>query len=123
MSLRDGYGAIPTSHNHDAGFVDAVDQERANLLNSGKAKSSRLTRFQSHMTSNVSRAWADLALLACYVVTGLLDSSSVFIFGAFVSMQTGMAPVRMLPLRLPLPSPTRHRTLTDSLYQQETPFT
>ncbi|KAJ5183954.1 hypothetical protein N7492_001570 [Penicillium capsulatum] len=31
----------------------------------------------------------DLLLLACYIITGLLDSSAVFIWGSFVSMQTG----------------------------------
>ncbi|WPG97975.1 Hypothetical protein R9X50_00075800 [Acrodontium crateriforme] len=89
MPLRDDYGAIPTSRNHDTDPIDDVNRERANLLNNSKAKRAKLTRFRSHMTNNVSKAWADLALLACYIVTGLLDSSSVFIFGAFVSMQTG----------------------------------
>jgi uncharacterized membrane protein YoaK (UPF0700 family) len=37
----------------------------------------------------VSRNWADAVLLFCYVITGLLDSSAVFIWGSFVSMQTG----------------------------------
>lgn len=31
----------------------------------------------------------DLLLLFCYIITGLLDSSAVFIWGSFVSMQTG----------------------------------
>lgn len=41
------------------------------------------------MTSEVSRSHADLVLLLCYVVTGLLDSASTQVWGAFVSMQTG----------------------------------
>lgn len=31
----------------------------------------------------------DFLLLICYIITGLLDSSAVFIWGSFVSMQTG----------------------------------
>jgi len=41
------------------------------------------------MTAETSRSWADLVLLLCYVVTGLLDSASTQVWGAFVSMQTG----------------------------------
>jgi hypothetical protein len=41
------------------------------------------------MTAEVSRSWADVVLLLCYVVTGLLDSASTQVWGAFVSMQTG----------------------------------
>ena len=45
--------------------------------------------IHAHMTANVRRSWTDLILLSCYIITGLLDSSSIFIWGAFVSMQTG----------------------------------
>jgi uncharacterized membrane protein YoaK (UPF0700 family) len=31
----------------------------------------------------------DIILLYCYLITGFLDSSSIFIWGSFVSMQTG----------------------------------
>lgn len=41
------------------------------------------------MTDNIDRRWADLLLLLSYVITGLLDSSAVYIWGSFVSMQTG----------------------------------
>lgn len=41
------------------------------------------------MTAEVSRSHADLVLLLCYVVTGLLDSASIQVWGSFVSMQTG----------------------------------
>jgi uncharacterized membrane protein YoaK (UPF0700 family) len=46
-------------------------------------------QLHSHLTKPVSRSWADLLLLTCYFITGLLDSSAVFIWGSFVSMQTG----------------------------------
>ncbi|KYK57451.1 hypothetical protein DCS_04460 [Drechmeria coniospora] len=45
--------------------------------------------WHKRMTADISRSRADLVLLLCYVVTGLLDSASVQVWGAFVSMQTG----------------------------------
>ncbi|KAL1602478.1 hypothetical protein SLS60_005894 [Paraconiothyrium brasiliense] len=47
------------------------------------------TKLKKHFGANVNKNWADLVLLFCYVITGLLDSSAVFIWGSFVSMQTG----------------------------------
>ncbi|KAK5172694.1 uncharacterized protein LTR77_002814 [Saxophila tyrrhenica] len=67
------------------------DEETAALLG-GKPQSTSNSigkRFRRHMSGNVSNAWGDLALLFCYIITGLLDSCSVFIWGSFLSMQTG----------------------------------
>jgi hypothetical protein len=50
------------------------------------------TSLKTHFGANVSKGWADLVLLFCYIITGLLDSSAVFIWGSFVSMQTGELP-------------------------------
>ncbi|KAF9732073.1 hypothetical protein PMIN06_002679 [Paraphaeosphaeria minitans] len=47
------------------------------------------TKLKKHFAADVTKDWADLVLLFCYVITGLLDSSAVFIWGSFVSMQTG----------------------------------
>ncbi len=41
------------------------------------------------MTADVRRKRADVVLLLCYVITGLLDSASISAWGSFVSMQTG----------------------------------
>jgi hypothetical protein len=41
------------------------------------------------MMVEVSRDRADVVLILCYLVTGLLDSASISIWGSFVSMQTG----------------------------------
>ncbi|RAL12009.1 YoaK family protein [Aspergillus homomorphus CBS 101889] len=49
----------------------------------------RLTQLKTHLHQPVSRRYTDLILLICYIITGLLDSSAVFIWGSFVSMQTG----------------------------------
>lgn len=50
------------------------------------SRSQRLSRY-SHDELDPRRG--DLLLLFCYIITGLLDSSAVFIWGSFVSMQTG----------------------------------
>ncbi|KAF5023115.1 hypothetical protein F66182_4810 [Fusarium sp. NRRL 66182] len=49
----------------------------------------RKTALRHRLQHDVSCSWADAVLLACYVVTGLLDSSSIQVWGTFVSMQTG----------------------------------
>lgn len=41
------------------------------------------------MMVNVQRDWADIVLLLCYIITGLLDSAAISTWGSFVSMQTG----------------------------------
>ncbi|KAI5464395.1 hypothetical protein BGZ63DRAFT_421438 [Mariannaea sp. PMI_226] len=45
--------------------------------------------WRRKMVVDVRRDWADVVLLACYVITGILDSASISTWGAFVSMQTG----------------------------------
>lgn len=45
--------------------------------------------WRRNMSANLRRDWADVVLLACYIITGLLDSASISTWGAFVSMQTG----------------------------------
>ncbi|KAK3355594.1 hypothetical protein B0H65DRAFT_452502 [Neurospora tetraspora] len=46
-------------------------------------------RWRRHLTTDIDRTHADLVLIICYLITGLLDSSSISIWGSFVSMQTG----------------------------------
>ncbi|RDW60505.1 YoaK family protein [Aspergillus mulundensis] len=48
-----------------------------------------LQRLKHHLTTEITPHRTDLLLLTCYIITGLLDSSAVFIWGSFVSMQTG----------------------------------
>lgn len=50
------------------------------------ARSQRLSRY---FHDELEPRRGDLLLLFCYIITGLLDSSAVFIWGSFVSMQTG----------------------------------
>lgn len=89
MSSANGYGTIPQHRRDQNGTLDAGDQERAALLGKPDDEGSTFTRLHRHMNVNVSKKWGDIALLSCYVITGLLDSSSVFIWGSFLSMQTG----------------------------------
>lgn len=66
--------------------------ERQSLLGQGADTHAQLGKLCTRMTAEVSRSHADLILLLCYIVTGLLDSASIQVWGSFVSMQTGMSP-------------------------------
>ncbi|KAI2616533.1 hypothetical protein GGR54DRAFT_228690 [Hypoxylon sp. NC1633] len=79
-----GYGAVPNNARPNGGG----DEEQQPLLGNTNGASKSQTWRKSMMT-DVRRDWADLVLLACYIITGLLDSASISTWGSFVSMQTG----------------------------------
>lgn len=69
--------------------VSSSDNEEQPLLH-GKVRGSHgVVPLTEYLTEDIDKRWADLLLLLSYVITGLLDSSAVFIWGSFVSMQTG----------------------------------
>jgi hypothetical protein len=70
-----------------AASARGVDEETPLLGRPGGY--SEPSHLSKHFKQDVSRNWADAVLLFGYIVTGLLDSSAVFIWGSFVSMQTG----------------------------------
>ncbi|KAI0151982.1 hypothetical protein F4776DRAFT_8314 [Hypoxylon sp. NC0597] len=80
-----GYGALPTANSRS----NTISEEEQQLLVGGSSQSSKLGGWRKTMTADVRRDWADLVLLACYIITGLLDSASISTWGSFVSMQTG----------------------------------
>lgn len=83
-----GYGSVANSVPVINGDSRAsADEEQQPLLGRGGKPASKSLR--KRLTADVKRDWADLVLLACYTITGLLDSSSISIWGSFVSMQTG----------------------------------
>lgn len=77
------------------------NEESPLLGNRKPPASSSVVKFRKALKHEVSRDWADLVLLSCYVVTGLLDSASTQVWGAFVSMQTGESPMMCLLPRYP----------------------
>jgi uncharacterized membrane protein YoaK (UPF0700 family) len=89
--MPQNYGA--TSHNgsqNGAAHARADgDAESQPLLRQDSQGPTITSRFSAHLKQEIDTAWGDVLLLLCYVITGLLDSSAVFIWGAFVSMQTG----------------------------------
>jgi hypothetical protein len=68
-----------------------TEDEETPLLGrpSKQSDTTAMRRLNRHFSTDVSRHWADVVLLFGYISTGLLDSSAVFIWGSFVSMQTG----------------------------------
>ncbi|KAF4275992.1 hypothetical protein CNMCM8812_007120 [Aspergillus fumigatus] len=45
---------------------------------------SRARRFAAHLTTEINPHYGDILLIFCYIITGLLDSSAVFIWGSFI---------------------------------------
>lgn len=82
MASQDGYGTLINGSRH--GGNEPTDQEQP-LLGGPRSKPS----WHNYMMANVHRDWADVVLLICYTITGLLDSASISTWGSFVSMQTG----------------------------------
>jgi len=123
MSSQSGYNTISQN-----GFApNQVDAEGASLLrkpsNQQDAKGPLTARLHEHFTANVSKSWADIALLGCYIITGLLDSSSVFIWGSFVSMQTGKVKSKVSTARYKTNQRKKPNHRTNHSHQQATPST
>jgi hypothetical protein len=64
------------------------DEERP-LLGGARKPHPFASRWRKYLVVDVNRDWADVVLILCYFITGLLDSSSISVWGSFVSMQTG----------------------------------
>ncbi|KAH7360386.1 hypothetical protein BKA65DRAFT_391939 [Rhexocercosporidium sp. MPI-PUGE-AT-0058] len=79
-----GYGSVGSTGNGNRQIQRGNDEAQP-LLGNGSSKGN----WRSKLTANVSRDWADVVLLLCYIITGLLDSASISTWGSFVSMQTG----------------------------------
>ena len=95
------YGTVSAARDAVVNGVQEASEEGSLL---GKSPSTTWSkRLRKHMTVNVSKNRADLILLAGYIITGLLDSSSISIWSAFVSMQTGSFPLSLQCLLLPTP--------------------
>lgn len=91
MSQNSGYGTVV--RNPTAAIAHHGDEEQPLLngrLNNGGSQPKSLTsRIRKAAKAEVKRERADVVLIFCYIITGLLDSSSISIWGSFVSMQTG----------------------------------
>lgn len=86
MSNNGGYGALASSQSGNGG---RGGDEAQPLLGGKPPSNSIVTKFRRSMTVNVKRDRGDVILILCYLITGLLDSASISIWGSFVSMQTG----------------------------------
>lgn len=96
MSTVNGYGTAGPggARQRDTGRAgnNAADEEQPLLNGVGtqRGNSKSLTsRLRKAASADVKRDWADVVLIFCYIITGLLDSSAISDWGSFVSMQTG----------------------------------
>lgn len=94
MSQINGYGtAGQRLPNAATNHVRDTADEAQPLLNGDSRPSPQPKSFARRMRkaakAEMQRDWADVVLIFCYIITGLLDSASISIWGSFVSMQTG----------------------------------
>lgn len=86
-SSQTNYNAINTLQNGQP--PGSGDEENAPLFETNGSKESLFQKLYNYMTNDIDTKHGDIILLICYTITGLLDSSSISIWGSFVSMQTG----------------------------------
>ena len=86
MAPTKGYGAVGTS---GSGNTTTPDEEQPLLRSTVPPPKSIVGRLRRRLMVDIKRDWADVVLILCYVITGLLDSASISVWGSFVSMQTG----------------------------------
>ncbi|KAH6986383.1 hypothetical protein BKA56DRAFT_580378 [Ilyonectria sp. MPI-CAGE-AT-0026] len=86
LPTSNSYGTVNNSIGDDAITDDGQNGQNAPLLG---RKPEPKSWWRRRMAVDVRRDWSDVVLLACYIITGILDSASISTWGAFVSMQTG----------------------------------
>ena len=82
-----------------------------------------ITRLRTHLNEDVSTSHADILMLTCCLVSGLVDSTIYNAYGTFVSMQTGTS--RHPPISFPPPIHALisiYTSLTRNFATQETPY-
>ena len=89
MPPSNGYGTVDGQERrvNANGDLGGADDEEQPLLGSQP----KVSYWQRRMMIDVRRKRADIILIICYIITGLLDSASISAWGSFVSMQTGMS--------------------------------
>lgn len=86
MAQTNAYGARSNSAAANGTGTHGSTDEEQPLLGGPISKSN----WREKLMVDVHRDWADIVLLLCYIITGLLDSASISTWGSFVSMQTGL---------------------------------
>ncbi|KIW21617.1 hypothetical protein PV08_02197 [Exophiala spinifera] len=96
MTSANGYGTLNGSSGDirslpDSTQLSSTDNEHEHhpLLRGKLRGVDQVVPLTEYLNQDIDKRWADILLLLSYVITGLLDSSAVFIWGSFVSMQTG----------------------------------
>ncbi|KAK8088984.1 hypothetical protein PG997_003945 [Apiospora hydei] len=78
MASSSAYGSL-RSHSRSAARRNA-DEEHPLL---GSRNSAKTSIWREKLTVDVHRDWADVVLLVCYSITGLLDSAAISTWGSF----------------------------------------
>ncbi len=108
----------------DADSQDTEKGEPPRLEDQKPTRSKRprfVTRFRAHLNENVSTNHADILMLTCCLVSGLVDSTIYNAYGTFVSMQTGISRFPRVPFPQSHPDPDVHFAYTN-LATQAIPY-
>ena len=62
--------------------------------------STTLQKVKSHLSADVSTRWADLVLMVCFMVSGLVDSCAYNAYSCFVSMQVSLSIKKKSPINI-----------------------
>ena len=90
----------------DADSQDTEKGEPPRLEDQKSTKRKRpgfVTRLRAHLNEDVSTSHADILMLTCCLVSGLVDSTIYNAYGTFVSMQTGTSRSPHVPFPHPHP--------------------
>lgn len=68
--------------------TDVSSNKSANPSPSSKPRPNSLQSLKNYLTVEVATAHADILLLTCCIISGLVDSTIYHAYGTFVSMQT-----------------------------------
>ena len=77
--------------------TDVSSNKSANPSPSSKPRPNSLQSLKNHLTVEVATAHADILLLTCCIISGLVDSTIYHAYGTFVSMQTVLPSLQTLP--------------------------
>jgi len=91
MAISNEYGALGNSTSNNISSAHGNDEEQPLLW-----RPASISGWRKKMVVDIHRHWADIVLLMCYIITGLLDSASISTWGSFVSMQTGLLDIASL---------------------------
>lgn len=99
-----------------------VEKEATKPPESPESEPLSTTGYRRYFSVEVTNAHADVLLLTCCFVSGLVDSTVYNAFGTFVSMQTVSPPSLALCLQFSRRNAPNYEPILTSSHERATPF-